>query len=333
MVIGVGTRYSDFTTASRTAFARRGRAVRQPQRGRVRRRQARRRRRSSPTPGPALARADRRAGRLARPDAATASGPRALAAEWDATVERAYRPGPRAAAGPGRGDRRGQRGRRAARRGGLRRRLDARRPAQAVAHPRPEGLPRRVRLLLHGLRDRRRRSGVKTGRHPSREVFVHGRRRLVPDDGAGDRHRRAGGHQAASWCWCRTTASPRSARCPSRSARSASAPATATAAADRPARRRRAAGRPGRQRREPRRRRAARPHGIDDFRTALDAGPGAAPADRLVHVETDPLVAGAVAASPGGTCRWPRCPGWTPPSRPASRYEAAKRDQRPYLEP
>ena len=32
----------------------------------------------------------------------------------------------------------------------------ARRPAQAVAHARPEGLPRRVRLLVHGLRDRRR---------------------------------------------------------------------------------------------------------------------------------------------------------------------------------
>ena len=45
---------------------------------------------------------------------------------------------------------------RPARRRGLRRGLAARRPAQAVADARPEGVPRRVRLLVHGLRDRRR---------------------------------------------------------------------------------------------------------------------------------------------------------------------------------
>ncbi len=43
-----------------------------------------------------------------------------------------------------------------ARRRGVRGGPHARRPAQAVAHARPEGLPRRVRLLVHGLRDRRR---------------------------------------------------------------------------------------------------------------------------------------------------------------------------------
>ena len=49
--IGIGTRYSDFTTASRTAFAAPGRAVRQPQRRRVRRRQARGRRAGRRRPG------------------------------------------------------------------------------------------------------------------------------------------------------------------------------------------------------------------------------------------------------------------------------------------
>ena len=56
----------------------------------------------------------------------------------------------------GRGDRRRQPRERPARRRRLRGGLDARRPAQAVAHARPEGLPRRVRLLDDGLRDRRR---------------------------------------------------------------------------------------------------------------------------------------------------------------------------------
>ena len=43
LVIGVGTRWSDFTTASKSAFQDPGRQVREHQRGRVRRRQARRR--------------------------------------------------------------------------------------------------------------------------------------------------------------------------------------------------------------------------------------------------------------------------------------------------
>ena len=42
VVIGVGTRYSDFTTASKTVFANPGRPLRQPQRRLVRRPQARR---------------------------------------------------------------------------------------------------------------------------------------------------------------------------------------------------------------------------------------------------------------------------------------------------
>ena len=75
-----------------------------------------------------------------------------------------------------------------ARRRGLRGGQHARRPAQAVAHARPEGLPRRVRLLVHGLRDRRR-PGRQARRARPRGVR-DGRRRLLPDDGPGDRHGR-----------------------------------------------------------------------------------------------------------------------------------------------
>ena len=62
-----------------------------------------------------------------------------------------------------------------------------------------DGLPRRVRLLLHGLRDRRR--ARRTDGLPGPRRLRDGRRRLLPDDGhrAGDRrpggdqgHRRAG---------------------------------------------------------------------------------------------------------------------------------------------
>ena len=116
----------------------------------------------------------------------------------------------------------------------------------------------------------------------------HGRRRLLPDDGAGDRHRGRRRASSSSSSWCRTTASPRSARCPSRSARSGSAPATATAP------RRgldgdRAAGRPGRQRRQPRRRRAARDqHRRASRRRCVKARQSTR--TTVVHVETDPLV-------------------------------------------
>ena len=57
-----------------------------------------------------------------------------------------------------------------ARRGRLRGRLDARRPAQAVARARPrrQGLPRRVRLLVHGLRDPGRRWASSSPRPSAR---------------------------------------------------------------------------------------------------------------------------------------------------------------------
>ena len=80
------------------------------------------------------------------------------------------------------------------RRDRLRRRQPARRPAQAVARARSQGLSHGVRLLVHGLRDCRRARREDGGAGPRR--LRPGRRRLVPDDGAGNRHGGAGGHQA-----------------------------------------------------------------------------------------------------------------------------------------
>ena len=81
LVIGIGTRYSDFTTASRTAFQHRGRPVRQPQHRRARRLQARGSRAAGRRPGHARGPARRHspAGAWLRPGArprrdTTASG-------------------------------------------------------------------------------------------------------------------------------------------------------------------------------------------------------------------------------------------------------------------
>ena len=73
--------------------------------------------------------------------------------------------------------------------------LDARRPAQAVARPRPrgQGLPRRVRLLVHGLRDPGRHG--RQARRARARGLRPGRRRLVPDAAGRARHR---GGRAAS---------------------------------------------------------------------------------------------------------------------------------------
>ena len=191
LVIGVGTRWSDFTTASKTAFqdpdvrfvninvagfdAAKHAALpaRRPTRARRSRRCA-----------DALAGHRVDAGMVAR--APPRSRPRGAR-----EVARARRRRPRAAAQPGRGHRRRQRRRRAARRRRVRGRLAARRPAQAVARARPEGLPPRVRLLVHGLRDRGRH-GRQAGRARARGVR-DGRRRLVPDDAGRDRDRGAEG--------------------------------------------------------------------------------------------------------------------------------------------
>ena len=192
LVIGIGTRYSDFTTASKTAF------------------------RSADVRFVNVNVADF--------DAAKHSGIRVVAdarvaleqlagalAGWsvdDALPRRGgapqrrvgrrgrapLLPRPGAAAGAERGAGRRQRRLGARRRRGLRGRRDAGRPAQAVAHPRPEGLSRRVRLLVHGLRDRRR-DRHQAGRAGARGVRAR-RRRLLPDAAGRARDRGAGGREA-----------------------------------------------------------------------------------------------------------------------------------------
>ena len=97
---------------------------------------------------------------------------RARKLEWD-RARRRRRRGRRqsdAACSRCRAARRGQRDGRRDGHGRLRRRQPARRSAQALAAGATQGIPRRVRLLVHGLRDRgrpRRQAG-----HPGREVFV-----------------------------------------------------------------------------------------------------------------------------------------------------------------
>ena len=86
----------------------------------------------------------------------------------------------------GAGDRRGEPRGRPARRGRVRRRRAAGRAEPALAHAGSARLPPRVRLLLHGLRDRRR-TGREAGAAGPRGLR-HGRRRQLPDDELGDRH-------------------------------------------------------------------------------------------------------------------------------------------------
>ena len=185
VILGVGTRWSDFTTASRSLFAEDARFVNLN----VARVDAFK---HAGLPLVADARDGLEALRGAlegwSADADHTERATKLAAEWDATVERAYTLGhgplPAQSEVLGVVNRVSRPARRRRVRGGL----DARRPAQAVAHARPEGLPRRVRLLVHGLRDRRR-PRRQAGRARPRGLR-DGRRRLVPDDGPGDRHRR-----------------------------------------------------------------------------------------------------------------------------------------------
>ena len=144
VVIGIGTRWSDFTTASRTAFQDNGRSLRQHQRRPLRRRQARRpRRRRRRARGPDRAhrrpRRLRRGARLPRPAGRAVGGLGRAGRGGLPPGRRGHRRARRGPADPGRGARRGQRAERPARRRALRGRLDAGRPAQAVAGARPQG--------------------------------------------------------------------------------------------------------------------------------------------------------------------------------------------------
>ena len=232
----------------------RRRAVPQRQRGRRGRRQARRHRARRRRPGSA-GRPHPRARRLVGAGRARRAGRRARAGVGRDGAARVL-PGPHPAAGPVGGHRRRQRGVPAARRRGVRGRLAARRPAQALADPGPAGLPRGVRLLLHGLRDRRR--ARRADGLPGPRRLRHGRRRLLPDDGPGAGHRRPGAHQDHR----RAGAEPR-LRLDRGAVRVAGLAALRhllplPRPGHREAGRRRAAGRPRRQRGEPRRPRAAR---------------------------------------------------------------------------
>ena len=166
VVIGVGTRWCDFTTASRSVFADRTCAsststwppsTPSSTPGC----------RWSPTPG-AGSRRSRRAGRARRSTRATARA-RRLAREWDETVERAYTPATGRCRPRARSSARST-GVRAARRRRLRGGLDARRPAQAVAHPRPKGYHVEYGYSCMGY-EIAGGLGVKLA-GPDREVFV-----------------------------------------------------------------------------------------------------------------------------------------------------------------
>ena len=162
-----------------------------------------------------------------------------------------------------------------------------RRPAQAVAGARPQGLPRRVRLLLHGLRGARLARGPLAD--PTRDVFAMVGD--VPDDAdrAGDRG--PGGDQGDR----RARPEPR-VPLDRVAVRGARLPAVRDQVplprpGDRAARRRRAAGGSRGQRPQPggpgdrgdlaRRPREGDPAGEGG---TGDAGP------ILIHVQTDPLV-------------------------------------------
>ena len=192
LVIGVGTRYSDFTTASKTAFQDPGvRFVNVNVCDFDAHKHA-----GLPVIGDARAALQalaeslgRLPGRFRVPRARRPLQPR-VGRGGPAPL----RPGPRPAPEPGGGHRRGERGRRPARRRRLRGGKPARRPAQALAYPRSQGLSPRVRLLVHGLRGGGGARG-EDGRSRPRGLR-HGRRRLVAHDVAGDRHRPAGGREA-----------------------------------------------------------------------------------------------------------------------------------------
>jgi hypothetical protein len=163
-------------------------------------------------------------------------------------------PRPPAAAGPDRDPRDAERVHGRAGRGSAGGREHARGPADAVAGPGPEAVPRRVRVLVHGVRDRRR-PGSQAGRPRARGVRA-GRRRVLPDDGDRDRHRGGRAHQAEH----RPGAKPR-LRLHRRAVGAAGLAAVRhrlplPQPADRAAGRRGAARRPGGQRGQPGRRRA-----------------------------------------------------------------------------
>ena len=238
VMIGIGTRYTDFTTAVEHVVQQPGRAVRQHQRRRARRVQAVGARRWSADAREALDRAGRRC------SAATASrtptGPRRTrrrgpVARRGGSAITEVQDAPTLAQAEVIGAR--QRRRRRPRRRGQRGRVACPATCTGCGGRGSQGLPRGVRLLLHGLRGRRR---VWASRWPTRPRRLRlRRRRLLPAVAQEIVDRGPGGPQDHGRAGATTTASPPSAPCRRPSARSASAPGTATATRARPARRRR----------------------------------------------------------------------------------------------
>ena len=332
-MLGVGTRWSDFTTASQSRRSQRpGRALRQPQR----------RARSTPSSTPALPLvADARVGARGaargarrhcarRPGAARERARRALAAEWDATVERAYTlgHGPLPAQSE------------------VHRRRQPRRAARATSSSAPRArcpatctscgarATRRATTSSTATRAWATRSPAarrQAGRARARGLR-DGRRRLVPDDGPGDRHRRRGGHQARRSCSSRTTASPRSARCRGRSARSASARTTARgtngalpvddAAGDALAQPADALPVDLAANAESLGARVIRTRTIAELRARARRRPRRRRPGRRPH--RDRPLAGGRTTRRGGTCRSPRSATMTPSAPPREAYERAR---------
>ena len=221
VVIGVGTRWSDFTTASRTAFQDNG----------VRFVNVNVARFDAGKHAGLSVVADAREALTAltaaldgycRRRRPTASARPTLWRAWDAQVEAAYHPPAEVtdALAEGlltQGEVLGVVNElsRPARRRALRGRLDARRPAQAVAGPRPQGATTSSTATPAWATRSRPSIGVRLADETPRRVR-DGRRRRLPDDADRARHRGPGAGQGRSSCWCRTTASTRSARSRSR---------------------------------------------------------------------------------------------------------------------
>ena len=149
-----------------------------------------------------------------------------------------------------------------------------------------------------------------------------GRRRLVPDDGPGDRHRRRRGHQAhvvlvqnhgfqsiGALSESRRLAALRHrVPLPRETGRSTATTLPVDLAANAAS-----LGRDGR----------SGSTTIEEFGRRCRGGPPTG--TTVVQIETDPLAPVPVLARAGGTCRWPRSPRSTPRGRPAA-YERAQGD-------
>ena len=205
-------------------------------------------------------------------------------------------------------------------------RQPAGRPAQAVARARSEAVPPGIRLLVHGIRGGGRPRGQAGGPGPRR--LRPGRRRVLSDDGPGDRHVHPG----------RRAPDRRGVRQPGlREHRRAVAsgglrglpdPLSPPGQPDRPARRR------GRRRRFRGQRRIARGTRHPRVYSRRRCAPRSKP--RGTRTAPPPSSfrwtssSGSAATSRGGTCRLPR----SRPSRPCSRrarYVRARKAERDFL--